>query len=42
MVVINMRTGLPNFFLDSKDTYKGNFPSVEVIIEHYDELSGSY
>jgi hypothetical protein len=39
MSVIAMRQGLPNFFLDGKNTFTGNFKSIEAILEPYDELN---
>lgn len=41
MSVITMRQGLPNFFLDSKNTYSGKFASIEGILEPYESLSAS-
>jgi hypothetical protein len=32
---------LPNFFLDSKNTYTGNFNSIEGVLEPYESLSAS-
>ena len=34
-----MRQGLPNFFLDKKNSYSGNLKSIETMLEPYDELS---
>jgi hypothetical protein len=39
MSVLSMRQGLPNFFLDGKNSYSANFKSIEAILEPYDQLN---